>query len=432
MNKFFYIALSIGIAAFLATNALLMFGDKSILTKDVYVSEYERAFSHTYREDLPKEAVMAPLGTNRIYIQDREAIEQWLVAEGDTVTAGSELAILNEAESEDQRSIWESERTALQTERREVQSALRSLESSRPRGTSPTTRNATDRQTTTNDDGNTVELDINVSVGVEVPQDGPYAAAIAQAEQQLAAIDSRLAVLDAQLDRSTSQPALISPVDGIVARVNKDTEPLSVDVYSHERMFVTYLMEDQWLKVEQQDLVTVQAEGLGTAITGTVSFVSQLPAQETEWFKAYRALDPKEQVNPIAFYEVRIVTDEAIADVLPYGKSANVSITVNEAEEAVGLSEKWVFNRLEDQGAAHVLTPEGYGLDTPLTIAFDTGGKAVLTDGVAAGELVLHEDKLKDFASPPAVFLPFPSERPDYEYAKSVNWRYYVEYLFAR
>src|SRR5690606_15564815 len=113
LNRFFFIGLSIAVTAFLATNALLMFGDKSILAKDVYVSEYERAYTNTYTEKLAKEALIEPLGTTQIYVQDSEAIEQWLVSEGDVIEAGSELAMLNEAESEDQRAIWQSERDAL-------------------------------------------------------------------------------------------------------------------------------------------------------------------------------------------------------------------------------------------------------------------------------------------------------------------------------
>ena len=79
MNKFFFIGLSVAVIAFISANALLLFGEKSIISKNVYVSEYEQAYTDKYEENLPKEAVAAPLSTVQIYVQDSQAIEQWLV-----------------------------------------------------------------------------------------------------------------------------------------------------------------------------------------------------------------------------------------------------------------------------------------------------------------------------------------------------------------
>lgn len=435
MNKFFFIGLSIAITAFLATNALLMFGDKSILAKDVYVSEYERAYTNTHTEKLAKEALIEPLGTTQIYVQDSEAIEQWLVAEGDVIEAGSELALLNEAESEEQRAIWESERDALLQERGEVQSTKSSLESARSSQKSRSeSRDASDNSTVTNGEGDTVELNVDLSVGVdvEVPQDGSYAAGIAQAEQQLAAIDSKLAVVEAQLAQSVSNPALISPVEGVVSAIQRNSEPLSIEIYSNEKSFVTYVLEDEWQEVSEQDRVFVHAEGMGKALPGTVLKKSQVPAEETRWLEAYRSLDPKQQKNPLAFYAVHIMTDEPIEASMPYGSKANASIITNEAADAVALPESWIFNRSDMSGSVNVLSEKGYAANMPVTINFDLNGKAVLSEGVVPGAVVLTDGTLEDFTSPPAVFMPFPSEQPDFEFAKKTNWRHYVEYLLAR
>lgn len=81
MNKYFVIGLSIAISAFLATNAILLFSEKSQVPKKVYISEYERTYTSTYTEKLPKESVTAPLGATEIFIQDTEAIEQWIINE---------------------------------------------------------------------------------------------------------------------------------------------------------------------------------------------------------------------------------------------------------------------------------------------------------------------------------------------------------------
>ena len=432
MNKFFFIGLSIAITAFLATNAILMFGEKSVLTKDVYVSEYERTYSNTYTEKLPKEAVTAPLGATRIFVQDSEAIEQWVVNEGDFVQAGTELALLNEAESVEQRAIWEAERTALQMEYSEVQSALSSLESARATQGSPSTENTADRDIITNEEGDTVELDVNVSIGVEVPQDGTYAAGIAQAQQQLAEIDSKMAVVDAQLNQSMANPALISPIEGVVATIDQDSEPMSIEIYSNEKLFVTYVLEDEWQDVQAEDRVFVHADGMEQAAPGTVMSVAQLPAEETQWLEAYRALDPVDQNNPIAIYEVRIITDEPIAGNMPFGSSANASIITNEAADAVAIHDPWLFDRKDGSGSVFTLTDEGRSAKAPVTISFDLDGKAILSEGVSPGTVVMKDNSLRNFNSSPNVFMPFPSEQPDLEFAKNTYWRNYVEYLLAR
>lgn len=432
LNKFFFIGLSVAISAFIAANALLMFGEKSILVKDVYISEYQRAFGSEYQENMPKEAITAPLGTTQIYVQDSEAIEQWLVKEGDPVQAGSELALLNEAETEEQRSIWESERSALESEKSEVQSSLRDLESARSSNDGSASESNADRSTGTNGDGDTIEFNVDLQVGVEVPQDGSYAAGIAQAEQRLAAIESQLAVVNAQLDQRLSNPALISPVDGVVAKVNGDSLPLSIEIYSNDKSFITYAFEDEWQDIAVQDRVMVQAEGMAQAVAGTVLAVSPVPAEDSRWLDAYRALEPTEQPNPLAFYEVRIMPDQPIEDNLPFGHKANAQITVNEAQDAVALPEPWLFDRNEQAGFVHKLSPEGYAIKVPATVSFDTGGKAVLTEGVIPGEVAVEEDRLRRIEASPAVFVPFPIVRPDFELAKDTNWRVYVEYLLAR
>nr|WP_084226106.1 hypothetical protein [Planococcus salinarum] len=59
MNKYFAIGLSIAITAFLAANAILLFSERSQVPKKLYISEYERTYTSSYSEKLPKEAITA-------------------------------------------------------------------------------------------------------------------------------------------------------------------------------------------------------------------------------------------------------------------------------------------------------------------------------------------------------------------------------------
>lgn len=432
MNRFFFIGLSVAVIAFLTANSLLMFGEKSILPKSVYVSDYEQTYTHTYETNLFKEALTAPQGTVEIYVQDHEALQQWMVKEGDNVTAGSELATLNEAETEEQRSVWETQKTALEAQRTEVSSSLAALQQARASQGGPVSQDATDNSEITNEDDETIKFDVNVSVGVAVPQDGSFAAGIAQAEQQLASIESQLAVLDAQLSQNMSNPAVISPVDGTVSKINRDTEPLSIEIYSTEKVFISYVLEDEWPLVEVADLVKIEGVGIEGIATGTVQSVSEMPAEESKWLAAYHQLDPKEQNNPLAFYEVRIVADTPIENAMPYGSNVNTSITLETAEDAIALPTAWLFEYDGVEGKAHTLNIDGRPQTLAVAADFEDGAKTVLSEGPEAGTVVINEDKLENFVSPPKVFMPFPNRQPDFEYAKNTYWRAYVEYLLAR
>lgn len=432
MNKYFAIGLSIAITAFLAANAILLFSEKSLVPKKLYLSEYERTYTSSYSEKLPKEAITAPLGATEIFIQDSAAIEQWIINEGDYVEAGTELALLNEAESEEQRAIWEAEEEALEDELREVRSVLQDLETASSRQSRPTTGSSTDRDTVTTAQGDTVELDINVSLDVEVPQDGSYVAGIAEAEQRIASIETQLAVVEAQLDQNTAKPALVSPIEGVVGKIDAGSMPMSIEIYSNEKLFMTYVVEEEWLDINVDDRVFLHVDGIAQALPGKVLRKSQLPADGSKWLDAYRALDPVDQNNPIAIYEVLIITEEPITDAVPYGKTANASVIINEAADAVALKDAWIFDRYNGTGTAFVLNEEGRAEAVPVTIAFDLEGKAVLSDGLDAGATVVDNDLLRRFASAPQAFLPFPSIQPDMEHAKNTYWRKYVEYLLAR
>ncbi|WP_281863187.1 efflux RND transporter periplasmic adaptor subunit [Planomicrobium okeanokoites] len=432
MNKYFIIGLSVAITAFLAINAILLFSDKSIVPKKIYVNEYERTYTSSYTEKLPKEAVTGPLAATEIFIQDSDAIEQWIINEGDYVEAGTELALLNEAESEEQRAIWEAEEDALNDELSEVRTVLRDLESEQSRQSRPTTGSSTNRDTTTTASGDTVELDVNVQLEVEVPQDGSYAAGVAEAEQRIAALETQLAVIEAQLEQNTAKPALISPIEGVVGKIDAGSMPMSIEIYSSEKLFMTYVIEEEWLEVNVDDRVFLHVDGIAQAMPGKVLRKSQLPADNSKWLDAYRALDPVDQNNPIAIYEVLIMTEEPITDAVPYGKTANASIIVNEAADAVALKDAWIFDRYNGTGNVFMLNEEGRAEAVPVTIAFDLDGKAVLSEGVAPGATVIDSEILRQFAFSPQAFLPFPSIQPDIEHAKNTNWRRYVEYLLAR
>ena len=424
MNKWLAIGISISVSAFIGANAILLFSDKSIISKDVYVHEYERLASGDFEEALPKESLVAPLDIATVYVESEDTIQDWLVKVGDVVNVGDELATLNTSTADEQREVWESEKEALQRQVTQINSTITTLKSERTAASNSSSGNVTDNVTENTDD-QTVTVDVNVEV--EVPQDGAFAHAIAQAQQKLSEVNQQLQVVDAQLDQEGAA-AIISPVEGVVSNILDKNGRLAIEIYSIDKIVVTYATDEQFQQVQVDDRVRLQADGIEQSIEGTVTEVSQVPATDSEFLIAYKALDPKNHKNPLAYYEVRIQPKEPISN-LPFGNNTNAMILVNEAQKAVSVQSAWLHNRFDSSANVFVVNKDGHAVKTPVTIAFDLKTRSVINEGLKAGSVVVYEPQLIDYRYAPAIFFPMPMESPSWESAKSFGWKNYLKYL---
>lgn len=428
LNKWVTIGLSIAIAAFLSANAILLFSEKSIITKTLYVHNYEKEATGSFEDQLPKESLVAPEQITTVYVKDEKTVEGWLVKEGDVVQTGAELAQLNTASADEQRAIWEAEREALERQLTDINSTISSLETDRSQAQSDNSSNAnqTDRIIGGTDE-QPIEVDINVDVEVDVQQDGAFAHAISQAEQELAEVNRQLVVVDAQLAQKGAT-AIISPVEGVVSDIRDENGQLAVDLYSSQKVIVTYATDEEWQDIQANDRVRIQADGLETSVEGVVLTVSQVPATDSEWLKAYQSLDPKEQANPLAYYEVRVQPNEPI-ETLPFGNNTNSLILVNEAKDAVSVDSAWLYDRFEQDAIAHIVSTNGFAVKTPVKIAFDWKTRSIISEGISAGSVIVYEPSISDYRYAPAIFFPMPMDLPPMKSVKDASWKFYMKHL---
>ncbi|WP_019412594.1 efflux RND transporter periplasmic adaptor subunit [Paenisporosarcina sp. TG20] len=430
MNKWVTIGIAIVISAFLATNAILLFSDKSIISKRVYTNDYEMVATADYEEKLPKESLVAPLSVSTVYVESEDAIKDWLVKEGDVVTAGQELATLNTSTADQQRNLWESELEALESQLTETNRTISSLRSDRANADNSNNSNENVTDNVNEDiEEQTVNVDINVNVGldVEVQQDGFYALAISQAEQKQSEINQQIAVVEAQLAQEGTV-AILSPVEGFVSAIRDENDRLAIEIYSTERIVVTYATDEQWQVVQVNDRVRIQADGKDQSIEGVVTSISQVPATTSDFLTAYKALDPKESINPLAYYEVRIQPNESI-DQLPFGNNTNAMVIVNEAQQAVSVRTAWLYNRAEQSAVAYMLNPQGHAVKTPVTIGFDWKMRSIISNGIESESIIIDEPKIHDYRYAPAIFMPMPMETPTWKSIKETDWKVYVKHL---
>ncbi|BAQ09942.1 hypothetical protein OXB_1471 [Bacillus sp. OxB-1] len=432
MNRTMNLFVAIAVSAFLACNLYLLYSSKSVIPKTIYVSQSERMTSGEHSEKLAKEGLVAPAEVYTVYVSDDEVVDTWEVKEGDYVYPGDEIATLQTVRAEGQRAVWEAEREALMSQKAAVLSLMNSLESERDSAQSDSTSNV--RRSDSTREGNedaSVEVGWNVDVQVDVKQDGSYAQAIAAADQELADIERQLVVVETQLAQNPSRPALVSPVEGVVSHVIRTGSTIAVDIYSSQKVVVTYATNQEWKRIEQGDRVMLQGGDLGTAVVGNVLSVAQTPANPDRWLDAYQTLDPKEVKNPLAYYEVRILA-ETDMESTPFGVNMNAIVLVNEAPDSIAVKDRWLVDKLNDQAATWVIDEEGFAAKVEVTTPFSWKNNAVVTQGLQVGDVVVSAEPLRKYKGEPRIFLPMPSDFPTKSEWKAFGWRNYVESMILK
>ncbi|MGN7385562.1 efflux RND transporter periplasmic adaptor subunit [Sporosarcina sp. SAFN-015] len=423
MNKRLSITVAVIVSLFIAVNVHLLFSKKSTVPKTLYVQHHERMTPGHYEEEVMKEGLITPEDIYTVYVGDDEVIDTWLVKEGDPVQVGDEIALLQTERAESQLAAWEAEEEGLLEQRSAIESTIDSLESDRR-----SAKNNSSHVNTTETPGDS-DVELNVDVQVDVHQDGAFAQAISEAERELSEIDRKLAVVQTQLNQDATRPALISPVDGTVSKVDKHGFTLAADIYSETKLVTTYVQLDEWQKVEAGDPVYIQQNYLDTIIEGTVHSISEVPATDSRWQEAYDKLDPKERENPLDLYELTIMPAEELVN-LPFGANVNATIIVNEAD-AVAVKLDWLDTYVKDSAIAWKLDEQGRTAKTAVTVPFITNNRAVVTEGLTTGDVAIHSSHIDEYNVQSNVFLPFPLEFPSRSDWRAFGWKNYVKYGFV-
>ncbi len=420
------ILVSILVVLFLGWNVYLTYGEKSKVPSSVNVTQYEVLKEKDYKEKLKKDSFVVPKETVTIHLASDDAIDQWLIQEGDIVEAGEELVLLQTERMEGQVDAWTAERDALLNQRSTVLDTIEVLQAERERAESEAERADSNTNSIPVGEEKNVELNVNMAVGVQ--QSGSFAQAIAEAERDLASIDRQLNVLDFQIQQSYVRPAIISPIEGVVAHVRKDGERPSIDVYSSEAQVATYVSHDQWEKMDVGDEATVEEHPLDDPIEGDVAHVSMIPAEQTRWLEAYRAYDEEKRDNPLDLYEVRLdVTDPFVS--APFGTHVNARILVNEATDVVAVKKDWMEELSRDMRKVYRLTNDGKVEAIEATVPFEVKQRGVVTDGLYDKDVVLYAPQVKDVSSYDGYTLKMKAVWPNKKTWKTMDWKQYVRYV---
>ncbi len=415
MKRWLAIGIAIVVSMLIATNVVLLFDEESEIDRTYYIKEYDRPTKSTYVKELEKESVIVPTEITHVSIEI-EKVQHLLVSEGDYVQPEMELAQLNNAYADEQRSLWETQQQAYQREQGQLLQLQSRLESER--ASTPGTVSDSNTSTANNADG---EMDVNVQVDVSASQDGNFAQAIAQTELKLLEIERQLDIIRAQLNQPAGELAVVSPVEGTIGSIQESEGKYVIEVYTNDKSLVTFVEENEWHELGEGQLVKSYTTHLEGILEGSVVSRSQVPVESSKWLTAFEQFD-KPYDKPL--YEIEVQFAQPI-DTLPFAANVNSVFITNEAADAVRIPAKWLVANEEEKAAIYTLTEEGKIAITPVTVPFHLDKYAIVTDFQNDTVVIEGEKKYEDSKT----FLPFPSKLPSWNSIKAVHWKDYLKYL---
>ncbi len=411
MKKWFILLFSLVISLFIAVNSYLVFSEESPVAKTKIVKQSFIAQEEDVRQEIEKPSYLAPREIVTLYVNDEEAIEQWLIQEGDTIQAGDELVLLETERIDGQVDAWVAEQSALQTQRERIEDTVAMLESERSNADSEESLNSSLSQ---------LEEELNLEFNVKMDQRGSYAQAIAEAERELASIDRQLNMLDYQIDQSYVRPAIISPISGVVARVDRHSDRPTIDIYSETADLVTYVTEEEWEDLMLGNDVLITYDEFEERGEGTLDRLDTIPAQASSTLELFeKAFDDKQMQN---LYEVRVDPLGTVEQQL-YGKRYDIALIGQEAVDSVVVPLDYIERETKNEGIVYVLNEEGIPTKQAITIDFILEDEAI-TMSLAEGDVVLRE--ALDLTR---VALPLKMTWPERQAWKTFGWKNYVKYF---
>ena len=415
MNRWYAIGIAIVVSSLVATNSILLFDEKSEIERTYYIEEFDRPSHNTYVKELEKESVIVPTDIVRVAIE-MEKVNNLLVSEGDVVQSEMELAQLNTAFEDEQRSLWETQRQAHQIEQGQLLQLQSRLESER--ASSPGTVSDSDTTTASRGDG---EMDVNVQVDVNASQDGNFAQAIAETELKLLEVERQLEIVRAQLSQPAGDLSIVSPVEGTIGSIQEENGKYLIDIFTNEKSLVTYVEEKEWHELEEGQQVSGFTEHQEGVLEGTVIQKSTVPVEPSKWLNAFEQFD-KRYDKPL--YEVQVQLAEQLEDI-PFAANVNTVFVTDEATDAVRVPSKWLLATVDQQEAIYTLDERGRLTVTPVTVPFHLENHAIV-NGLPTGTVVVEEELKYEGTK---TFLPLPLELPSWNSVKAVSWKDYLKYL---
>ncbi|MDN4495316.1 hypothetical protein [Ureibacillus aquaedulcis] len=422
--------------AILVMNCIIIYKDDSKIVRSYYITDYERVELEQQRAYLEKEAMIVPEEEIRI-TANANALSQISVRPGQKISANEEIASYKTDEATQEQSNLQSELNAYEGELIALEGILSRLEA----------QDIADPVTTI--DSEQLDDELSVTVETEVLQGSPTEA-IAATENQIAEVERNIEILQDRISELSFSNVLSSPVDGVIGEVIEGNGNITFLIYTDEKNLITYLSEQEWEQVSENQAVELNpalieteaetevmtnsednrsVESVEDELLGIVVEKQTIPATNSLWFNKMEKLVA--MPKPLSF-EVRVDLDGPILN-KPYASLTNAKIIINEASNALRVNKDWLVTKevpTETESTEinyiYSIGEDGKIRTNEVKVAFLDKGETILTSNLTNGQIIFHdhvEDELSN------AFFPMPFEIPSKAALQELDWKHYAKYI---
>lgn len=348
---------------FIAVNIFLIQMDDSKVERLVYIDKWQAAAKEDIQKSFKSEGVIAPLEEYEVYYDSRQGIfNQFLVSEGDLVTAGTALYEYHAVDTTAEEARLTSEIEKLERQRTELNLHLNDLESYRGTLLFSEEEKLAERSVLSNLDKDIYEKRLQAGM-----------------------IDADLEMKEKQLLFVQQQPGNVtvqSSYTGIVRNINESLSNPLITIASDQKAIAGELTLEEREETETGMKAIVSVSGNKQSLEGTISSLDDLPEVNKDTVKySFQVIWNNEEADeedmpkllvgtPVS---IRIITDEVFdAVTVP---SASIRKTAGE----------WSVLTISSSGKL-----EKRSVDTGL----DSKGKTVILGGLEESNIIVVPDSL--------------------------------------
>lgn len=347
---------------FVVVNGYLLLKDNDIILKKYYINNVQFAVAENHEKVFETDAVVSSKYEHFI-AAPVQSINEVLVAEGQSISALSELAIYKPEEAEREVTRLQTDREAYANELAELERIVSDLQYE---GSSSTPSTATDSTTL----GDNENWNINLTLELGIEQNTPTAEGIAIIQRSIAETERQLSILDSMISQLSSNNSLTSPVDGVVKEIVLEGDSITFKIQSQEKKVVAYVTYKDWQEIEIGQSATISFDEKDEySVEGNVLEKQQIPARNSI---AFNEILKKKKINrDETVYEVSIEPTDLLLE-KPIGTLATAKITTVEANDSFQVRDHWLVQYKEgnEENLIYAVGDDGKTKLEPVNVAF--------------------------------------------------------------
>ncbi|MGF2618181.1 hypothetical protein FZC84_18010 [Rossellomorea vietnamensis] len=378
MNKKIIYPAIILCIAFLAVNVFLIEKADSKVDRNSYISSWKPINTGNLQNSLEKVASLASSQESYVYFDDSfGTFQEFLVKEGDEVSAGSDLFTFESENTLSQQQALESEIQQLEDEIDSIEDHIGDLRTLRPSASDTRVPSSSALDEFPPDESMEASaLEIDYYVEQE----------IAAKELEMERLENKAANFERQLSDLQSYETTLtvqSELEGVVKKVSRELDNPVIVIASTSPVVEGELNEQEVLQVMEGQEAIVRSTAVKEELNGFVTDIAALPSE-----------DKSEDGGSSYPFQVEFSEEQELENLRP-GFHVSLSIVTEEAKDVLTVSE----DSLVPDGAKKyliVVTEDGKLEKRKVTAGMKSNGRVEIQQGIEKDEILVKDPDSMD------------------------------------